>query len=111
MKALVMVLLVHLVLTTSGHAFDPLHPGFPVCEGKEEGHWQTLTLKNKEGKEVSRLALTSIDYLDPSTVICWMAPDSTIIAGERRPSTPIKRQSSRKDRTIGALHELYAETR
>jgi hypothetical protein len=105
MKALALVLL----LVTPAYAFDPLHPGLPVCEGGEQGYWQTITEKKADDRLVSHLALTSIDFLDPAYVICWVDPSQIVTAGERKPSTPIKRESSRKDRTIGALHELYAE--
>jgi hypothetical protein len=106
MKALVVVLL----LAAPAYAFDPLHPGLPACEGGESGYWQAITTE-KDGRQTVSLALTSIDYLDPAYVICWVDPAQLVTAGDMKPSTPIKRQSSRKDRTVGALHELYAETR
>ena len=95
------------VMTASVHAFDPLHPGFPPCEGKEEGHWQSLTLKNKDGKEVSMLALTTINFLDPAYVICWLDPEQLVIAGERKPAQPIK-TVPKVERSLHGLRQLYS---
>jgi len=109
MKALALVLL----LSTPAFALDgnPLRPGFPPCLGKEEGHWQVY-LEEREGKPpLKHLALTSIDFLDPAYVICWVNAPQLIIAGDLKPSTPVKQSRQRQDRTIGALHELYAEAR
>ena len=108
MKALALVLL----LSTPAFALDgnPLHPGLPVCEGGEQGYWQTVTATQR-GQDYIHLALTAIDFLDPAYVICWVDPSQLVTAGERKPAQPIKQSRQRQDRTIGALHELYAEAR
>ena len=108
MRVRVALLLTMLLMPLNSSAFDPLHPGLPVCEGGEQGYWQTVTTR-QDGQDYVHLALTTIDFLDPAYVICWVDPSQIVTAGERKPAQPVKQR--RTDRTIGALHELYAEAR
>lgn len=49
--------------------------GFPPCQGGEKGYWQPLV--THEGRLV-RLAVTTIDFLDPKTVLCWVQAEQQI---------------------------------
>lgn len=99
--------LLWVVMTASVHAFDPLHPGMPACEGGESGYWQTVTVK-RDGQEYIHLALTAIDYLDPAYVICWVRPEQLVTIGEAKPAQPIKTVPPKTERNIGGLRQLYA---
>lgn len=60
-------------------AKDPLTPGFPSCPPGVAGYWQPLSQYDKSTNTVRVwIAITSIDYLDPSTVICWIDPHGFI---------------------------------
>jgi hypothetical protein len=87
-------------------AFDPLHPGLPVCEGGEQGYWQTVTVE-RNGQFVTNLALTTIDFLDPAYVICWVDPSQIVTAGERKPAQPVK-TVPKVERSLHGLRQLYS---
>lgn len=72
--------LLWVVMTAPVHAFDPLHPGLPACEGGESGYWQTVTIQRASGDTITYLAITSVDFLDPATVICWLDGPQMITA-------------------------------
>ena len=90
----------------SALAFDPLHPGLPVCEGSEQGYWQAVT-SEKDGRQTVSLALTAIDYLDPAYVICWVDPSQLVTAGEMKPAQPIK-AVPKVERSLRGLRQLYS---
>lgn len=72
------------LLSASLPPSDPVPPavephfivaGFPPCRGGERGYWQPLVTN---GGRLIRLALTTIDFLDPKTVLCWVQTEQQI---------------------------------
>jgi hypothetical protein len=52
-----------------------LAAGFPPCRGGERGYWQPLVTPDQR---MVRLAVTTIDFLDPQTVLCWVQAEQQI---------------------------------
>lgn len=53
---------------------DPMHsPGFPPCVGGEVGYWQVISRAKSDRSGVQvYLVLTTVDFMDPAFVICWV---------------------------------------
>jgi len=107
--------LLWVVMTAPVHAFDPLHPGMPACEGGESGYWQTVTIQRASGDTITYLAIASVDFLDPATVICWLDGPQMITAGVLPGHVPIKSQPIEHhepvERSLHGLRQLYAHQR
>lgn len=63
---------------------DPMHsPGFPACAGGEIGYWQMITRESSDRKvRQVFLALTTVDYMDPAFVICYVPADRKVLVME-----------------------------
>lgn len=108
MRGRLAIMLTVLLNPLHSFAFDPLHPGLPACEGGEQGYWQTVTTR-QDGQEYVHLALTTIDFLDPAYVVCWVDPSQLVTAGERKPAQETKRAVPPVERSLHGLRQLYAQ--
>ena len=64
---------------------DPFKsPGFPPCDGGEIGYWQVLVRpRHGEPNAITVwLALTTVDFLDPAHVICYVPLGRKILVME-----------------------------
>ena len=64
---------------------DPFQsPGFPSCAGGEIGYWQFLVRPDSQDPKAVKvwLVLTTVDFLDPALVICYVPSDRKILVME-----------------------------
>ncbi len=77
-RLLALLLLSSALPAAAGNPY--LTPGFPQCTGKEKGYWAIHRQLGIDKQVHVFLALTTINFLQPSTVICWVDPEQEIQA-------------------------------